>query len=608
MLRLRLFLGFVPLLLILLAVGGSASWLISRLAGETETVLLKNYHGANAIESARRAVMRMDRDVWFALDGHVEDARANFATNVTAFHKAIDLKRRNSLTTEELRKTREMVFSFEEYRKAGELIMAQTNSVDQQVAYMGKFEPRQTVLSQTANELRAINDRAMEEAERKIQSWRARADWLMMGAGALGLALALAIAWYSARAILRPIQALTRSAVQVGEGQLDQAVPVVSNDELGQLASAFNQMSARLREAQERVADRIARLHNSTEATLSTFPDPIFVLDAEAAVELANPAADELSRRLGADGPWPAKLREHVERARLDGVDFLPTSFRQAVAAPGPNGEHFYLPRVLVMRNPARELIGVALVLLDITRFRLLDDVKNDLVATVSHELKTPLTSILMVLHLLREQTFGALVPQQEEFIAAAIADADRLQRILNDLLDLSRLEHESTGLVTERVAAGDLIEHALAGHHALAAAAGIELCAILDPDLPAVEVDPQRFGHALGNLISNAIKHSPPGDRVIVAARVLEGGEVRFSVADHGPGIAPEHQARIFDKFYRVPNQSRNGAGLGLSIAREIVRAHGGRIGVRSQPGSGSEFFIELNAVPAPVAFEPAE
>lgn len=608
MLRLRLFLGFVPLLLILLAVGGSASWLISRLAGEAGTVLLKNYHGANAIESARRAVMRMDRDVWFALDGHVEDARANFATNVLAFEKAIDLKRRNSLTTEEYRKTREMLLSFEEYRKAGEMIMTLTNSVDQQVAYLGKFEPRQALLAQTANELRVINDRAMEEAERKIQTWRSRADWIMAGAAALGLVLALAIAWYSSRAILRPIQALTCSAVQVGEGELDQSVPVVSHDELGQLASAFNQMSARLREAQDRVADRITRLHNSTEATLSTFPDPIFVLDAEARVELANPAADELSHRLGADGPWPAKLREHIERARLDGVDFLPTNFRQAVAAPGPHGEHFYLPRVLVMRNTARELIGVAVVLLDITRFRLLDDVKNDLVATVSHELKTPLTSILMVLHLLREQTFGALLPQQEEFVAAAIADADRLQRILNDLLDLSRLEHESTGLVTERVAAGDLIERALAGHHALAAAAGIELCAILDPDMPGVEVDPQRFGHALGNLISNAIKHSPPGDRVTVAARLVDGGVVRFSVADHGPGIAPEHQGRIFDKFYRVPGQSRSGAGLGLSIAREIVVAHGGRIGVQSQPGSGSEFFIELTAVPALAAFESAE
>jgi NtrC-family two-component system sensor histidine kinase KinB len=605
MLRTRLFLGFVPLLLILVAVAGGASWFVSRLAGETETVLLKNYHSANAIDAARMAVVQMERDVWYAMDGHREASRGSFVTNVADFEKAIDIKRRNSLTTGELRITREMIISFEEYRKAGEFIMGLTNSVDQQVAFLGKFTPRYEILTKAANELRAVNDRAMAVAAAEIQGWQARAGLLMAAGGALGLLLALAIAYYSARAILRPIQALTRSAVQLGEGDLDQSVPAMSHDELGQLAAAFNQMSARLREARQNVAERITRLHSSTEATLSTFPDPIYVLDVEGHIELLNPAANALASRLGADGPWPGKLREHIEHARLDGVDFLPTNFRQAVTAPGPDGDHFYLPRVLVMRNVARELIGVAVVLLDITRFRLLDDVKNDLVATVSHELKTPLTSILMVLHLLREQSFGELTSQQEEFITAAITDADRLQRILNDLLDLSRLEHESTGLVTERVSAADVIERAISGHHALAAAAGIELCAVLDPDVPEVEVDPQRFGHALGNLLSNALKHSPPSDRVTVAARTLRDGTVRFSVADHGPGIAPEHHARVFDKFYRVPGQSRSGAGLGLSIAREIVVAHGGRIGVQSQPGSGSEFFIELAAVTSLATFE---
>lgn len=599
MLRTRLFLGFVPLLLILLAVGGYASYLVGQLAGETETVLLKNYRSAMAVQEARQAIIRLESRVNLATQGHREAARQEFQTDVAAFHRAVEIKRSNSLQTEELRILRELSYTFEELCAAANSVFESTETVEQLTLFVGRIEPRIKLLTEGLDRLRAINDAAMAAAERKIQALQAHSWWWMTGAGALGLLLALGIAYHSARWILRPVQALTRSAVELGQGDLDQRVPVPADDELGRLAGAFNQMAARLREAQQRAAERITRLHNSTEAALATFPDPIYVLDSEGQVELMNPAASALAARLGAEGPWPAKLREHVDRARLDGVDFLPASFRQAVTARGADGEHFYLPRVLVMRNPGRELIGVVVVLLDITRFRLLDELKNDLVATVSHELKTPLTSILMVLHLLREETFGDVSPQQEEFIAGAIADAERLQRILNDLLDLSRLEHESNRLSTERIRPTTVIEEALAGHHAMAAAAGIELCAIIDPDVPEVVVDPQRFSHALGNLVSNAIKHSPPGDRVIVAARHMGGGVVRFSVCDHGPGIAPDQQNRVFDKFYRVPGQRRGGAGLGLSIAREIVLAHGGRIGVQSQPGSGSEFFIELEAAP---------
>jgi two-component system, NtrC family, sensor histidine kinase KinB len=130
-----------------------------------------------------------------------------------------------------------------------------------------------------------------------------------------------------------------------------------------------------------------------------------------------------------------------------------------------------------------------------------------------------------------------------------------------------------------------------------LVAAHGLQLKSELEPELPALRVDRQRIGHVFGNFIANAVKYSPPGGEILLRAARADGEGVEFSVTDHGPGIAEEYHVRIFDRFFRVPGQSRRGAGLGLSIAREIAAAHNGRVGVRSTPGQGSTFYVVLKA-----------
>jgi NtrC-family two-component system sensor histidine kinase KinB len=223
-----------------------------------------------------------------------------------------------------------------------------------------------------------------------------------------------------------------------------------------------------------------------------------------------------------------------------------------------------------------------------------LDDAKTNLVATVSHELKSPLTSVRMVLHLLLEKTLGPLTHKQDELLRTARNDAERLLRILNDLLDMTRLEAGKSGLNKERTTAPELVRNIAHEAQARIAEHGLKLVCTIEPQLPAVVVDRQRIGYAFRNFISNAVKHSPPGGEIHVRALPANGG-VRFSVTDQGPGIPEEYLSRIFERFFRVPGQARTGAGLGLSIAREIVLAHGGRIGVRSQPGHGSEFYVVL-------------
>ena len=293
----------------------------------------------------------------------------------------------------------------------------------------------------------------------------------------------------------------------------------------------------------------------------------------------------------------PERLQAIAQKTLVSGEHFLPHSFDEVISYRVCGVEKFFLPRVLTMRDKQDALFGVAVVLYDVTRFRLLDAAKTNLVATVSHELKSPLTSVRMALHILLERTVGALTPKQDELVQAARDDTERLLRILNDLLDLARLEGGDAELHREKIAPAELLEAMVTETVDNAAAKDLKLISAVDPDLPAVSVDRQRISHVFSNLITNAIKHSPAGGAIhLRATRATENG-ILFSVIDEGPGIPEEYQTRIFDRFFRVPSQTKKGAGLGLSIAREITLAHGGRIGVKSSPGHGAEFYVVLEA-----------
>jgi signal transduction histidine kinase len=202
-----------------------------------------------------------------------------------------------------------------------------------------------------------------------------------------------------------------------------------------------------------------------------------------------------------------------------------------------------------------------------------------------------------MVLHMLLEKTLGPLNRQQDALLQTARTDAERLLRILDDFLDLARLESEKANLKRQATSPIEMVHLMMHDMRAQAAAKKLEILCTIEPNLPAVMVDRQRMEHVFQNILANAIKHSPPGSEILVRAEKTRDGSVRFSVRDQGPGIPEEYHNRIFDRLFRVPGQAKTGAGLGLFIAHEIVAAHEGSIGVESQLGHGSEFFVVLDS-----------
>jgi signal transduction histidine kinase len=445
----------------------------------------------------------------------------------------------------------------------------------------------------------AQRTKALLATQQDVQTVTRRVTHLML----LGMAVALVISTYAcyqlSRSVLRPIKLVTDATRELGEGNLKHPVPVLSNDELGELALAFNKLAAQLEQYRHSTTEQIVRLHRTMETTLASFPDPIFVLNKAGCIELMNPAAAQMAACLQMAGQLPLRLRAIAHGTLSSGKNFMPHTFDAVLSYRLNSAERSFLPRILTMRDEHDALFGVAVVLYDVTRFRLLDAAKTHLVGTVSHELKTPLTSVRMVLHILLEKTIGPLNPRQQELLETARGDTERLLRILNDLLDLARLEEGAADLHREKAAPAELLQAAMEEAADKAAAKQLNLRCVLDPALPPVLVDRPRIGHVFTNLLTNAINHSPAGGEVRLRAIRDNDGLVLFTISDDGPGIPPEYHQRIFDRFFRVPGQTRSGAGLGLSIAREIAIAHGGRISVKSGPGQGATFCLELKAAP---------
>src|SRR5262249_55503246 len=215
---------------------------------------------------------------------------------------------------------------------------------------------------------------------------------------------------------------------------------------------------------------------------------------------------------------------------------------------------------------------------------------------TVAHEFRTPLTSLRMAIHLIAEETVGPLTEKQADLLQAARQDCDRLQSIVDDLLDLSSIQSGRLELQVRAVSVAEFLDRVISSQEFAVEQKGVALQSSIEPGVEKLQLDPDRMSLVLGNLLSNAIRHTPKGGRVEVHVARSEGS-TRFVVTDTGDGIPPEYQKRIFEKFFQVPRRKSGGGGVGLAIAREIVEAHGGEIGVESQPGRGSRFWFTLPA-----------
>lgn len=590
MLRTRLYLGLLPLLLLLLAVGFYALVICRNLAQAIEGDLVNNYRALIAGYELRDAATRMNSAMARADSGDPLAAREAFREEQARFKKLLFEQSIASAGTPRAALVERLDAAYAELAAHGEAILSLNSPralADYRSAEIRLFRALAAI-----EELAQRDYEHVQEVSANASRTAAVAVNLLVVAMIVAILLSVYLSYRLTRGLLQPIEALTGSATALGEGKLDTTVPVVSRDELGRLAEVFNDMAAKLRTYRDAMKEEVRRAQRTTEATLTASPDPVVVVSAGGKVELVNPAAEALGLHNTA---LPEPLTAAVERVIVSGQHDVPSGYDRVVTLHFAGQDRYFLPRILALADPVLGLQGAAIILQDVTKSRLLDDTKNNLVGTVSHELKTPLTSMRLAVYLLLEQNMGPLTPEQRELLETARSDSDRLLRIINDLLDLSRLESGVAQLNRTDVPLEALLQEMAQEMKPLIEAAG----QVLEVECPAqagtVYVDRDRIRHVFINLLTNASKYSPEGGTVLLYATTDDSAFARCGVRDQGPGIPAESLPHVFDRFFRAPGQTKKGAGLGLTIAREIVLAHGGSIACSSEPGVGTDFYFML-------------
>ncbi|MDQ8187618.1 chemotaxis protein CheB [Pelagicoccus sp. SDUM812002] len=330
---------------------------------------------------------------------------------------------------------------------------------------------------------------------------------------------------------------------------------------------------------------------------IDNIPEFLLVVNRDSKLEFASQSTRSLLNTLGFDDEIPSAVRTLTEQVLETGKPYVAYDYTGIIEFNFGAQTRFLLPRIQPNFEKGRNegVTGATLLLQDVTEFRLLDKIKSDLLSTVSHELKTPVTSVRMALLLMLDEK-ERLDETQSVLIETAAEETERLLRTLNSLLDLTRFESGRKQLELKAMPAGDVVRDIMQSFDTPAKLQGLKINLELEPELPEVMVDLHHIRHALGNLIGNAIKHSPTHGTITVRCEVLEEPtRVEFSVSDEGPGVPDELHERIFERFFKAPTNTKPGSGLGLNIAKEFVTAQRGEIGVRNNNKNGATFYIAL-------------
>ncbi|MDO8715237.1 MAG: ATP-binding protein [Dehalococcoidales bacterium] len=392
-----------------------------------------------------------------------------------------------------------------------------------------------------------------------------------------------------ARLITRPVRQITKAAEGIAAGKLDQQIPIKSNDEIGRLGRAFNEMSSTIKNNMGAISREKGRL----TAIMSGLTDGVVMTDTEGKIVLANPAGEKLfnfqekeaiNRRLievVRDHEADDVLKLCLKTGQTQSVQFETTfskRFLRAIAAPITEGG----------------LSGALLLFQDLTELRNLQTMRRELLGNISHDLRTPLAGIKAMVETLQGNTIDDREAAQD-FLNRIDSEIDRLTQMVSEITELSRIETGKAELELAPTNLNILIEGAIIQLNPLAERQQVTIATELDTNLPNTMADGDRIRQTIINLVHNAIKFNHSGGKVTVSTQSNKDS-VTVNVADTGTGIAKDDLPRVFERFYKSDkSRSRGGSGLGLAIAKHTIQAHGGTIQAQSEEGKGSIFSFTL-------------
>jgi PAS domain S-box-containing protein len=553
-------LGF--LFAVIIMIGSLGAFYIHRIANDSKEILKDNYE---SIQYSKSMLQRID-----AFDGDTGMFYKNF-------EKTLILQENNITEIGEQEYTQALRNQFNSLRVKG---------------------IHQSLLLEIKKTLYNITDLNMQSILRKNNAAQAGADRVLTYIGIIGaicFVMVFAFIINFPGYIANPIKQLTESIKQIASKNYHQRLHFKSNDEFGVLAKAFNSMAEKLEHYENSNLAKIMFEKKRIETIINSMKDAIIGLNEKRIILFANIQAVQLLGLNETDmvGKYAPDVAITNDLMRLLLSDASQSKPLKIVA----EGKESYFTKESLSIFSEGQAIGEVILLKNITEFQELDLAKTNFIATISHELKTPLASIKLSSKLLDDDRIGTLNEEQKQLVKNIDDDAQRLLKISSEVLNMAQVETGRIQLNFQKIKSEDVVNYAVDSLKFQASQKQIKLQVEIENDLPFVDADLEKTVWVLVNLLSNAIRYSPENDKIIIKA-VKFKNQIEFSVHDHGKGIDPRYQDKIFDKFFHIPGNPKHGTGLGLAIAKDFIVAQNGQIGLYSSLGEGTRFYFRLPMV----------
>jgi len=558
--KLSLGLGFLFAVIIL--IGSMGAVYIYKIAQESKEILKDNYE---SIEYAKSMMQTLDAPV------------SDSSSSKIKFENNLKLQEDNVTELGEIELTQELRRIFEETK----------NNF--------YYSLKKNQLKQVLYQVSEIN---MQAIVRKNNQTQIVADKVLSYMGIIGGFCFLIVFTFIINFpgyIADPIKKLTESIKQIASRNYSQRLYFKSNDEFGELAEAFNIMAQKLDNYENSNLAKIMFEKKRIETIISNMKDAVIGLNEKRIILFANSQACQL---LGVNekdivGKYAPDIALTNDLLRtLISVQVNNESIKIFA-----DGKESYFTKENIAITSDEKAIGEVILLKNITRFQELDLAKTNFIATISHELKTPIASIKLSSKLLEDSRVGSLNKEQAQLISNIKEESERLLKITAEVLNMAQVETGKIQLSFREVEPKNIIQYTTDALKFQVEQKGIKLMIECPDNLPKVYADLEKTVWVMVNLLNNAIRYSPANEEIIISAKVLNN-QVLFSVQDHGKGIDAKYQDKIFDKFFQIPGTKESGTGLGLAIAKEFIIAQNGEINLKSELDKGTTFFFLLPVV----------
>lgn len=563
--------GSLFLMIVLLVV--VSGWYVNQLKRDTNNILVANY---NTLQYARNMLL--------ALEEYTVDPAA-----IHDFKENLEKQKQNVTEIGEVQATDQVERHFYQFVKNKEDV---------------------TLLSKIRKDITELMRLNMEAIERKsdIASITAeKAIAVISISGTLCFLIAFVLIINLPSNIANPIKELTESIKQIANENYKKRIHYEKRNEFGELANSFNTMAEKLEEYAESKLDKILKGKKRIDTLINKMHDPVIGIDEQKIVLFAN---EEALKIIGLQSDQLIGKQIQDVAVTNDLVrDFIKDLFHEekkresALLKIYANGKESYFEKEIVdidivpTGETDSQFIGQVIMLRNITQFKEMDFAKTNFIATISHELKTPIASIKMGLQLLENKQIGVLNDDQSNLVQSIRDDTGRLLKITGELLNMTQVENGTIQLNVAPTNVSELVEYAIRATKSMAEQKHLELRLQMENNLPDVLADNEKTAWVLTNLLSNAVRYSYENSAIFIIVESTED-KVRFAVKDAGQGIEEQYMDKIFERYFRIPGTKKEGTGLGLSISKEFIEAQGGTITVQSEYGSGSVFSFTLNRI----------